>query len=269
MPNLVPRSREMVIVAYFLARWGEPTARGATVPPKELGADSWKRAYSVFYTRLSEGRSVRTFRNSLQTARAVYDAHLPSGRKGWKRAGADRPPAKLPSRHQSVWDDWASKPRAELWDRIQQFADLGVSKISGRVLDDLDVQLGESEEPPSHTEGGKKVFVSSRAERDPTVRAAAIRIHGTSCAVCRLDFGRAYGEWGAGYVEVHHLVPLGDKLGTRETDPTMDLAVLCANCHRMVHRKTNMVLTIEELRSKLNFRELLKWARSLADGALS
>ena len=38
----------------------------------------------------------------------------------------------------------------------------------------------------------------------------------------------------------------------RETDPKTDLAILCANCHRMVHRKKSTTLTIDELKSKLN-----------------
>lgn len=39
--------------------------------------------------------------------------------------------------------------------------------------------------------------------------------------------------------------------GTRKTNPTEDLAVLCANCHRMVHRKRDTALTLDELRSKI------------------
>ena len=108
------------------------------------------------------------------------------------------------------------------------------------------------EEFNSKTEGGKKVYVSQRAERDSGLRNKAIAIHGTTCQVCGFDFGQQYGEWGEGFIEVHHLTPLGgDKSAVRDTDPGKDLTVLCANCHRMVHRKKKMVLSIEELKQKI------------------
>ena len=66
-----------------------------------------------------------------------------------------------------------------------------------------------------------------------------------------------------GYAEVHHLVPFGEDPRTRETNPRTDLAVLCANCHRMVHRKRDVALTIEELRGKLNVLAIKEWAESL------
>ncbi|MFI5577344.1 HNH endonuclease [Streptomyces sp. NPDC051822] len=39
---------------------------------------------------------------------------------------------------------------------------------------------------------------------------------------------------GADYIEVHHITPL-HAAGPSET-PLGDLALLCANCHRMCHR---------------------------------
>lgn len=52
---------------------------------------------------------------------------------------------------------------------------------------------------------------------------------------CGFDFERVYGELGTGYAEVHHLVPLASL--DEETITTLDdLAVVCSNCHRMIHR---------------------------------
>ncbi|KXP13892.1 HNH endonuclease [Tsukamurella pseudospumae] len=55
------------------------------------------------------------------------------------------------------------------------------------------------------------------------------------CEVCSFDFGKVYGEHGEGYAEVHHRVPL------HVTDEVVngldELIVLCANCHRMIHRR--------------------------------
>jgi predicted HNH restriction endonuclease len=52
---------------------------------------------------------------------------------------------------------------------------------------------------------------------------------------CGFDFERVYGKLGTGYAEVHHLRPLSAHVAERETHLS-DLAVVCANCHAMIHR---------------------------------
>jgi 5-methylcytosine-specific restriction enzyme A len=52
---------------------------------------------------------------------------------------------------------------------------------------------------------------------------------------CGFDFERRYGELGKGYAHVHHRIPLGmaSSLGTKTK--LEDLAVVCPNCHAMIH----------------------------------
>ncbi|WP_293742057.1 HNH endonuclease [uncultured Pedobacter sp.] len=57
------------------------------------------------------------------------------------------------------------------------------------------------------------------------------------CEVCSLDFSDRYGTLGEGFMECHHLFPIA-KSGIR-TNFLEDLALVCANCHRMLHRKNN------------------------------
>jgi hypothetical protein len=52
---------------------------------------------------------------------------------------------------------------------------------------------------------------------------------------CGFDFQEVYGELGAGFAHVHHLQPLKDVVGTVRTQ-LGDLAVVCPNCHAMIHR---------------------------------
>lgn len=52
---------------------------------------------------------------------------------------------------------------------------------------------------------------------------------------CAFDFEATYGPIGKGYAQVHHLRPLGDSDEAVETT-LEDLAVVCANCHAMIHR---------------------------------
>jgi len=53
---------------------------------------------------------------------------------------------------------------------------------------------------------------------------------------CEFDFRERYGELGEGFAHVHHLAPLaGTPKGGRRVY-LHELAVVCANCHAMIHR---------------------------------
>jgi 5-methylcytosine-specific restriction protein A len=66
------------------------------------------------------------------------------------------------------------------------------------------------------------------------------------CEVCGFDFKDRYGSIGEGFAECHHRTPLAE-LNPKTTTRLSDLAVVCANCHRMIHRGSH-VLAIDELR---------------------
>ncbi len=88
-----------------------------------------------------------------------------------------------------------------------------------------------------------------KIERSPKAAKRAKEVHGTVCQGCSIDFGIVYGPVGNGYIEAHHLTPLSElpEDVPVSLDPKTDFAVLCANCHRMVHRK-NGPRTVEALR---------------------
>ncbi|MER8809233.1 HNH endonuclease [Mesorhizobium australicum] len=69
------------------------------------------------------------------------------------------------------------------------------------------------------------------------------------CEACDLSFGDRYGPHGDGFIEVHHIRPLHT---LREGDKTAlsDLALVCANCHRMIHRRSPW-LSVAQLRTLL------------------
>jgi len=69
------------------------------------------------------------------------------------------------------------------------------------------------------------------------------------CESCRFDFERRYGELGKGYIECHHRLPLAES-GEGRLTRLEDLALVCANCHRMLHRGISF-LSVEELRARL------------------
>jgi predicted HNH restriction endonuclease len=69
---------------------------------------------------------------------------------------------------------------------------------------------------------------------------------------CGFNFEVVYGELGSGFAEVHHLAPLGER-GQPVSTTLADLAVVCANCHRMIHRN-NDSRTLEGLVPKFSSR---------------
>jgi 5-methylcytosine-specific restriction protein A len=76
---------------------------------------------------------------------------------------------------------------------------------------------------------------------------AAYKQHGAiRCDACDFNFAAVYGERGSGYIEAHHLKPVYALApGTRTS--LGDLALLCANCHRMIHARQPW-LTLDALR---------------------
>ena len=113
----------------------------------------------------------------------------------------------------------------------------------------LDVDSEVAEEQELRTEGAIHQYYGKRYERDPINRLRAIEYHGTSCSVCGFDFEESYGERGKGFIEVHHIKPLSSSDQEIVINPETDLVPVCANCHRMIHRRKDHVLSIEEMNS--------------------
>ena len=67
------------------------------------------------------------------------------------------------------------------------------------------------------------------------------------CEACEFDFNVKYGELGFKYIECHHRTPLSDFTSTTKTT-LFDLALVCSNCHRMLHRKIDS-LSVEKLKN--------------------
>lgn len=111
--------------------------------------------------------------------------------------------------------------------------------------DDIEAEMANEYEV--HKEGGQTKYYTTRYERNPKNRRQAIKIHGTKCMACGFDFETIYGEHGKDYIEIHHIVPLSSISEEVAIDPETDLVVVCSNCHRMIHRKKNKILTIGEL----------------------
>jgi len=101
------------------------------------------------------------------------------------------------------------------------------------------------------TEGQPRLRIHIQRERNQAlVTTAKQRFkaeHGRLfCEVCGFDFAETYGALGDSYIEAHHRIPFAELNDVVET-AVADLAMVCANCHRMLHR-TKPWLTIDELK---------------------
>lgn len=106
---------------------------------------------------------------------------------------------------------------------------------------------GQSDEVPAY-EGAVSLQLVRRRERNPRNRLLCIRLHGEICAACGIEPAAAYGTAGD-IIEVHHLEPLALLKTPRPYDPARDLVPLCPNCHRAVHTRKPLPLSVDELRS--------------------
>lgn len=132
--------------------------------------------------------------------------------------------------------------------------------------DDFTPIVADNPEPPVEhndadyapdSEGLEHQFNLTKKERNPKLRRKCIehykklwggRIH---CICCGFDFGKAYGEIGEDYIEIHHVTPHHTFEGEHMVDPANDLIPLCSNCHSMIHKGApgrGTCMTLKELK---------------------
>ncbi|MFN3492784.1 MAG: HNH endonuclease [Anaerolineales bacterium] len=103
----------------------------------------------------------------------------------------------------------------------------------------------------SFYEGATKQVKVNVYERNAEARAICIKKYGASCSVCGFDFGKKFGEIGAGFIHVHHLKPLSEIRKGYKLNPVEDLRPVCPNCHAMLHQRKPEPYTIERLKAIL------------------
>jgi 5-methylcytosine-specific restriction enzyme A len=109
----------------------------------------------------------------------------------------------------------------------------------------------DDEDSEGLPEGAKFVVEVNRYERSRVNRAACVAFHGPQCQACGFDFRVTYGLIGNEVIEVHHKIPVSRMGGSYSINPQTDLVPVCANCHRMLHRR-NPPYSVQELREIIN-----------------
>ena len=102
-----------------------------------------------------------------------------------------------------------------------------------------EVEEAADELPEGGDEGRLRLVSHYRRERKKSVSITAKRIarrlhpdRFLVCEICATVPEKIYGE---DTIEAHHRIPLNQVIGSRRVMPS-DLAMLCPNCHRAVHK---------------------------------
>lgn len=104
-------------------------------------------------------------------------------------------------------------------------------------------------DPEARALEGTRTEATSRY-RNPKLRQAALDRANGVCEGCGTDFGTYAGHLGRRCLVVHHTKQLSDTDEPRWTKVS-DLAVVCANCHMIIHADARKALPIKQLRRRL------------------
>ncbi|MUH36951.1 HNH endonuclease [Zobellia amurskyensis] len=141
---------------------------------------------------------------------------------------------------------------------------IGLNKIAEKIKNTVSnseltknlYRIGDDEEDEEiQVKEGKVIYkLHKHRERNPKLnkkkKDTYLKKFGKlDCEVCGFDFYEIYGELGKGFMECHHRTPLSQIDGESITTLN-DLALVCANCHRMLHRELD-ILSVAELKKMI------------------
>ena len=182
--------------------------------------------------RAVHGREDPSYRPPAGVDRRVHDFAILDSLSG------SRAQTKVPKEAKQVWQDWGNQP----YEVVKELANAICAWLP------LDEYLGEQDmaipyEGLVANEGRILTRVHRVRERNQgLVRLKKEQFQDTHaghlyCEACRFDFADSYPTHGEGFIECHHIKPLSQLQPNTQTS-VEDLALLCANCHRMVHYRS-------------------------------
>ncbi len=122
-------------------------------------------------------------------------------------------------------------------------------KIDDKIIDKQIKEYEEQKEIRKHISYEGRI---SRKNREELIQELGI-----TCQVCNRTMEEMYGQIGRGYIELHHLKPFCNlEVGGKRKLNSGDFAVLCPNCHRMIH-KTKEIGDIEKFKQMINKNNFL------------
>jgi 5-methylcytosine-specific restriction protein A len=149
-----------------------------------------------------------------------------------------------------------SKMDRQVWSEFGE-DQAATKRIANLIRSGIQVAEKIKEEPGEYevfSEGRVVTEAHLRRERDPKLRKRLLEQKSKSgaltCEMCRKESSALSPAMAEAMFEAHHIVPLSES--NERSTRLADLALLCANCHRMVHKaiaQQKRWLSIEEARA--------------------
>ncbi|XHS78109.1 HNH endonuclease [Burkholderiaceae bacterium UC74_6] len=135
----------------------------------------------------------------------------------------------------AIWQEFGGSPEL-----VQRLVDAIVAEVASGELDEATVAaLDEDEE---FAEGRVLTAVHLRRERNPKLRGRLLskrqEAGNLRCDCCDDGPKAVPPDLALAGFEAHHLTPLAES--TRASTRLSDIALLCATCHRLIHRAMHM-----------------------------
>jgi 5-methylcytosine-specific restriction protein A len=162
-----------------------------------------------------------------------------------RQVATDRGLGNVSAMDRKIWDEFGHREDEVL--KLASTIKAGIAVVGSEQLPEIKQELPE---------GRLLTALHIRRERSPKVRKMLLddrRSAGFRCKICdvtRADLEEPLRE---AMFEAHHLVPLAEA-GERKTK-LADLALLCACCHRLIHRAIALKaswINIAEARSQFS-----------------
>lgn len=119
------------------------------------------------------------------------------------------------------------------------------------ILNHKDLEYVEEDEVDLGFEDLTKLRIHKKIERDQNfINKLKKMFKSELCEACGCDLKKKYGDLANGYKELHHLSPVSENKGNRIKREKKDFALLCPNCHRMIHR-SEFVCDLEKFKQNI------------------
>ena len=160
----------------------------------------------------------------------------------------------LTNEHKGVFHEKDVLSAIEILNTLSDERATEISRSLMRCNENISEVLINNDEEMGYPEGRIAFRLHKVRERNPRVineakkQFAAKNDGAVFCEVCKFNFSSVYGDRGSDFIEGHHKRPIYE-MQENETTKIEDIALLCSNCHRMIHKSP--IITIEELQDLL------------------
>lgn len=241
-------TRDELIVALnvYLQHRPNPPAKGSK-EIDELSAHLRRLGEKLF----SPEERAATFRNEngvymkLMNFRRLDPSYTSAGRKGLERGAKGE---------EEVWAEFSDEPS-----HCREVAEAILRGLADPEVDagSLETQTEEGIEEASEGRLLTRIHVARERNRKlvESKRKQALKKYSKLlCEICEFDFTAQYGSRGEGFMECHHLKPVATLANGQKTHLN-DLALVCANCHRIIHRSRPW-LSLDEMKKLIKAAQL-------------